>query len=111
MLSFALRSSLLPNASTGSHTSASYPFLCDVTRIDDSCDVITGRSQQRERHPFCSLGVRENNLLVRDLRPWPGIIFMLGKKVYLSINKKVDGGGESWRFDPAAVQFEEDDNG
>jgi hypothetical protein len=31
MLSFALRSSLLPNASTGSHTSASYPFLCDVT--------------------------------------------------------------------------------
>jgi len=27
------------------------------------------------------------------------------------INKKVDGGGESWRFDPAAVQFEEDDNG
>jgi len=36
---------------------------------------------------------------------------MLGKKVYLSINKKVDGGGESWRFDPAAVQFEEDDNG
>ena len=75
------------------------------------CDVITGRTQQRERHPFCSLGVRENNLLVRDLRPWPGIIFMLGKKVYLSINKKVDGGGESWRFDPAAVLFEEDGNG
>ena len=89
MLSFALRSSLLPNASTGSHTSASYPFLCDVTRIDDRCDVITGRSQQRERHPFCSLGVRENNLLVRDLRPWPGIVFSCSAKrsIYLSTKR------------------------